>query len=188
MSIICCDEYKPWPFTPEAVLLSVAARRCVFALVELTGRNAEVLSPPCSLPRHGYCVVSGLASCLCPVLVFPCFLCSQNNLALVLVCFSFFLFFLSMSLPVVQCLLLLLPVIMSELSFLLQSLPWVRQTWVQPCLMPSFSILPVSEWPSISTYLQLIDLPPAVVSLNSEDYPDLCAFGPFLHSEDWVLP
>lgn len=92
-SIICCDEYNPWPFTPEAVQLSVAARRCVIALVELTGRNAEVLSPPCSLPRHGYCVVSGLASCLCPVLVFPCFLCSQNNLAFALVCFSFFFFF-----------------------------------------------------------------------------------------------
>lgn len=55
---------------------------------------------------------------------------------------------------------------------------------MQPCLMPSFSILPVSEWPSRSTYLQVIDFAPAVVSLNSEDHPDLCAFGPFLHSED----
>lgn len=96
-SIICCDKYNTWPFTPKAVLLSVAARRCVFALVELMGRNSEVLSPPCSIPRHVYCVVSGLASCL---LVSLCFLCSQNSLALVL----FFFFFLYTSLPVVPVL------------------------------------------------------------------------------------
>lgn len=180
-SIICCDKYNTWPFTPKAVLLSVAARRCVFALVELMGRNSEVLSPPCSIPRHVYCVVSGLASCL---LVSLCFLCSQNSLALVLFFFFFF------TLPCLLCLSSapLLPVIMLGLSFLLQFLLWVRQTRVQSCPMPWFSILPISEWPSISTYLQIIDIPHAVVSLNSEDYPDLCAFGPFLHSEDWVLP